>query len=264
MGKRILLAVLVAALLVTSGLAGVWIWGQATRPVAAQTSEGTNGYSPAQNITVVGQGSAHVEPDIARVTIGIETSAESVAEAVQENGAQMDSILAALEGSGIDEKDIQTSNYSVHLDRYPETLPRAIVEGEEEAQAPQPVYRVSNTVSVTIRELDRVGDVLDGVIEAGANNIWGVSFGLDDPEAAIAEARADAVADALDRAGALAELSGVELGPVMSVSEVVGGGSAPFVMAMDSVERAAAGGTSISPGELEIGYQVQVSYFIEP
>jgi uncharacterized protein YggE len=222
-----------------------------------------DGYSPAQTITVIGQGSVHAEPDIARVSIGIETSAESVAEAVQENGAEMDSILAALEDLGIDEKDIQTSNYSVYLDRYPETLPRAVVEGEEEALAPQPVYRVSNMVSVTIRELERVGDVLDGVIEAGANNIWGVSFSLDDPEAAIADARVDAIADALARAGALAELSGVELGPVMSVSEVIGGGAAPYAIAMDSVERAAAGGAAISPGELEIGYQVQVSYFIE-
>ena len=115
-------------------------------------------------------------------------------------------------------------------------------------------------VNVTIRELDRVGDVLDAVIVAGANNIWGVSFSLEDPTAAQADARSDAIADALMRAEALAELSGVALGPVMSISEVVGGGPVPMPVA---VERAMSAAGPISPGELEVGYQVQVTYFIE-
>ena len=116
--------------------------------------------------------------------------------------------------------------------------------------------------NVTVRDLDRVGDVLDAVIEAGANNIWGVSFGLEDPAAPQAEARAKAIDDAKARAGALAELSGVELGPVMSISEVVGGGIAP--MPVMAAERVASGAGPISPGEVEVSYQVQVAYFIEP
>jgi uncharacterized protein YggE len=254
--KRILIISIAIALLVPVGLAGLWLGGRVASPAAAQT-ETTADYNPAQTITVVGQGSVRIEPDIARVSIGVETSSETIAEAVSENESQMQEILAALEAAGIAEKDIQTTNFSISLDRYPETLPRA-----ESEEAPAPIYRVSNMVNVTIRDLESVGDVLDAVIEAGANNIWGVTFTLDDASAAQADARADAIADAGERAQALAELSGVTLGPVMSLTEVVGGGVTP--MAFD-VERAAVmGGGSISPGELEIGYQVQVTYFLAP
>jgi uncharacterized protein YggE len=256
--KRTVLIAVAVALLVPVGLAGIWLWGQATTPAVAQTSEATSNYNPAQTIAVVGQGSAQVEPDIARVSIGVETSAEMIAEAVEENDAKMESILAALVKAGIAEKDIQTTNFSIQLDRYPEPMPRA----ESATAEPKPLYRVSNMVNVTIRDLNTVGEVLDAVVEAGANNIWGVTFSLDDPESAEADARAEAIANALARAQALAELSGVELGPVMSVSEIIGGGAFPTSVAM--VERAVAGGGPISPGELEITYQVQVTFFIEP
>jgi hypothetical protein len=173
------------------------------------------------------------------------------------NEEQMLSILEALEEAGIEAKDIQTMNYSIQLDRYPEVLPRAL---ESAPAEPQPVYRVTNMVTVTIRDLDSVGDVLDAVVEAGANNIWGITFSVDDPTDAQADARAKAVEDALARAEVLAELSGVELGPVMSVSEVVGAVPAPMAVKLES---AAVAGGPISAGELEIAYQVQVSYFIE-
>lgn len=256
--KQILLVGLVMALLMSVGLAGFWIWGQVSTPVSAQAVDTDAEYSPAQTITVIGQGSVRIKPDVARVSIGVETSAETVGEAVAENESNMESILAALKGLGIEEKDIQTMNYSIQLDRYPESLPRT----ESGSGEPQPVYRVSNMVNVTIRDLDKVGDVLDAVIEAGANNIWGVSFSLDDPKTAQIDARADAIADAQARAEALAELSGVQLGPVMSVSEVLGSGPYPMPVAY-AVESAAAGGGSISPGELEVSYQVQVAFFIE-
>ena len=259
MGKRIVLIAVAVAVLLPVTLLGVWLWGQVTSPVVAQTTEATADYSPTQTITVVGQGKASVKPDIARVSIGIETMAEMVGEAVAENEAQMQAILDALTAAGIADKDIQTSNYSVYFERYPEPYPRSVGEGEQA----KPQYRVSNMVTVTIRDLDSVGDVLDAVIEAGANNIWGVSFTVEDPSEAQAEARADAVANARERAEALAELSGVELGPVMAVSEVLTGGGIP-VSYEAVVERAAVGSGSISPGELEISYQVQVAYFIEP
>ncbi|MCL7452394.1 MAG: SIMPL domain-containing protein [Anaerolineae bacterium] len=257
MFKRVMLLVAVVALLVPVGLAGVWLWGQVSGPAVAQESTETE-YSPAQTITVVGQGSVRVQPDIARVSLGVETRADTISEGLVENGEQMEAILAALAAAGIDDSDIQTSNFSISLDRYPEPFPQ--VEGAEGEES-QPVYRISNMVNVTIRDLDTVGDVLDAVVEAGANNIWGVSFTLEEPSAAEAEARVDAIADAQQRAAALAELTEVQLGPVMSVSEIISGGSFPV---SSVVERAAlAADASISPGELEITYQVQVSYFIE-
>jgi uncharacterized protein YggE len=256
--KRTFPIILTVALVAVIGLVGIWLWNGATNPARAQTSQSETGYNPAQTITVVGRGSVYIEPDIARVSIGVETSSETIAEAVQDNETQMDTILAALRDAGIAERDIQTTNYSIQLDRYPEPLPRA-TEGES---APQPVYRVSNMVTVTIRDLETVGSVLDSVVEAGANNIWGISFEVDDPTLAQADARAEAIANAGERAEALAELSGVELGPVMSVTEVIGSG--PVSVAVDMERAAMAGGGTISPGELEIGYQVQVSFFIQP
>jgi uncharacterized protein YggE len=247
---------LAIALVVSMGLAAAWMWGQTASPVAAQSSDGDSGYSPAETIMVVGQGSARMEPDVARVSVGVETSAETVDEAVAENTARMESIMDALAAAGIDDKDIQTTNYSIQLDRYREPMPRA---GEEEEQPPI-TYRVSNMVNVTVRDLDSIGEVIDAVVEAGANSVWGVSFGLDDPSLAQAAARADAVADAEARAQSLADLSGVELGPVMSISEVISGGAVPMpVMA----EMAASGAGPISPGELEVTYRLQVAYFIE-
>ena len=257
MFKRIVLVGLVIALMVPMGLAAVWLWGQAAAPAAAQTEEAPN-YSPAQTITVVGNGTASVTPDIARVTVGVEILAPTVAEAVEQNETTMAAVLVALRAAGIADKDIQTSNYSITLERYGEPMPRT-ESGTEEATASN--YRFSNMVTVTVRDLDAVAEVVDAVVEAGANNIWGVSFTVEDMSAAQADARGEAVEDAQARAEALAELSGVTLGPVMSISEVVGANQPLYAVA----ERAAldAGG-SISPGELEVGYQVQVSYFIEP
>jgi uncharacterized protein YggE len=254
--KKTLLVVVAIALLVPISLAGFWIWGQVSKPVAAQTSEATSGNSPAQTITVVGQGSVNIKPDIAQVSVGVETSAQTVGEAVQQNKTQMDSILAALSTAGIADKDIQTTNYTVQIDRYPEQVPTI----EPSTSQPQPVYRVSNMVNITVRNLDRVAAVLDTVIEAGANNIWGVTFSLDNPDTAEADARVKAIADAKARAEALAELNEVKLGPVMSVSEVFGNGGIVAPMAMAAKDLA--GGGSISPGELEVSYQVQVTYFI--
>ena len=258
MFKRISLVVAVT-LLLSVGLAGIWVLGQATDPAVAHAVQESPSYSPAQTVTVVGQGSVRLEPDVARVSLGLETMGETVGEAVEANGAKMASILTALEAAGIAEEDIQTTSYSVQLDRSAEPMPRAGSTGSDE---PQPVYRVSNMVNVTIRDLDKVSETLDAVIEAGANNIWGVSFDLEDSTAAQADARAKAVEDAQARAESLADLGGVALGPVMSMSEIIGGGGVPVPMM--AAERAMGGAGPISPGEVEVSYQLQVSYFIEP
>jgi hypothetical protein len=255
MVRKIGTIALLALLVLAVGAAGIWGYGRLSGPVVAQASEDDWPYKPGEIITVIGQASVGKAPDLAHISIGVETVAETVAEAVKENDAKMKAILEALTKAGIAAKDIQTMNYSISFERYPEPLPESSTGGA----AAKPQYRVSNTVNVTVRQLDAVDDLLDAVIEAGANSIWGVSFGLDKPEVAQSEARGDAVADAKARAQALADLSGVKLGPVASISEVSFGGVIYEKAAMDQ----AAGFGSISPGELEITYQVQVSYFIE-
>lgn len=261
--KRIVLVGLVIALMVPLGLAAISLWGAAAAPAAAQTEQEPT-YSPNQTITVVGNGTASVTPDIARVTVGVEILAPTVAEAVDQNETTMASVLAALRAAGIADRDIQTTNYNITLERYGEPTPRPVDAATEEGAAQETVtwnYRFSNMVTVTVRDLDAVAEVVDAVVEAGANNIWGVSFTVEDMSAAQANARGEAVEDARARAEALAELSGVTLGPVMSISEVVGQNQPLYAAAERAMMDA---GGSISPGELEIGYQVQVTYFIEP
>ncbi len=258
MAKRVTSVTLVVVMVAVFGLAAVSAWGLVARPAVAQAEEHEAQHDALRTITVVGQGSVRVQPDIARVSIGVETSADAVDDAVAENELKMEAVLDALRETGIEDKDIQTMHYSIQIERYPE--PELLALGTE-SEAAQPQYRVSNMANVIVRDLESVGGVLDAVIEAGANNVWGVSFALDDPQAAQAKAREDAVADAQARAEALADLGSVTLGPIMAMSEIISGGPAPLAM---FAEQAMSGGGSISPGEVEIGYSLQVIYFIEP
>lgn len=126
------------------------------------------------------------------------------------------------------------------------------------------VYRVSNTVDVKIRDLAKVGVVLDAAMAAGANNIWGVQFGLDIPDALEAKAREKAAANARSKAEALAKLQGVSLAGVISISEPMGGGMPQPVPMMASMAlRDSGGGTPASPGEVSLTTQVQVVYALK-
>lgn len=122
-------------------------------------------------------------------------------------------------------------------------------------------YRVSNTVEVAVRDLTRVGPVLDMAVAAGANNVWGVHFGLEHPEALEVEARKKAVADARARAEALAALHGVKLGELVAIREQISGGgmpqSMPMMMGAAMDERSS---TSIAPGEVNLTMHIEVVY----
>jgi uncharacterized protein YggE len=210
---------------------------------------------PNRIITVVGVGKASGTPDVAHVTIGVETRNASVQVAVDDNAETMSDILDALKALGIAETDLQTSNYSVYTER--EVSPRALDTEEVEGAL---VYHVQNQVSAKVRDLDILGDVLDEAVSAGANSIYGISFGVDDPSELQAEARADAVADAKARAESLAELNGVAVGDVLQVSEVITGSPVMYERVAYAVPQGA--GAPIEPGQLEVQMQIQVTYAI--
>jgi uncharacterized protein YggE len=211
---------------------------------------------PVGAITVVGEGTVNIRPDVARANIGVEVIQDTVKDASAQNKVTIEAVLAALKAQGIEERDIQTSGFSIFAERYgPEgPLPDDRVR-----------YRVSNNVMVTIRNLDNVGTVLDAAVEAGANNIYGVEFLLDDPSQVEAEARASAIEDAQTKAQELAQLNGVGIGQVMAVSEIIGLGggyyNSNFAQGM-MYQMGGGGGAPISPGELKLTMQVQVSYAI--
>lgn len=206
-------------------------------------------------ITVVGEGKVSISPDIARAQIGVEVMMPSVKAASDANKELLDAVLAALIDQGIAEEDIQTSGFSVYAERFGPEGP---------LPADQTNYRVSNNVAVVVRDLAKLGDVLDAAIEAGANNIYGVEFSLDDPSVVESEARQSAVEDARAKAEELAELTGVTVGEVVNISEVIGNAGGYYTSNFAEMSRGLGGGgsTPISPGQLELVMQLQVTYAI--
>jgi uncharacterized protein YggE len=231
-----------------------------TAPLAPAFNAAT--FNPVRTITVVGRGEVKVAPEIATTTIGVDVQAGTVDAAMAEAQARMDAILEALKGLGIADADIQTSNFSINFERSPGSEPMASSTQSEPGEF-QPVpgfYRVSNMVMITIRDLDRVSEVLDTAVKSGANNIWGLSFGLDDTEALEVQAREAAIRNARERAESLAELNGVVAGGVVSISEVIGSQAIPLYAA---AEGRGGGGTPVQPGEVTFSTQIQVVYAIE-
>jgi len=238
-----------------------------------------------RHVTVVGQGEATGKPDIAHTSLGVEASAPTVQEAMDKTSAQMKDILDAMKKLGIAEKDLKTASFSIQAERpfRDEPLPEPMLEPEPPppppkkggkaapaaapAPAPMPetpepsvMYRVSNTVEVVIRDPSKASQVLQAAVDAGANNVWNVSFGIDDTKALEASAREKAMADAKARAEALAKLSGMELGEVISVSEVIGRGISPMPMFASAEAKLAGGGPPLAPGEVTYGMSIEVVY----
>jgi hypothetical protein len=223
------------------------------QPVGVLTQAGG---SIDRGITVVGVGKATGTPDVAHVSVGIETSATSVQQAVDDNKTRMTALLSALKGLGVADKDIRTSNYSV----FTQQPPMPAVSGSSDSGAL--TYHVNNQVDVTVRDVSKLGDILDKAVASGANSIYGVSFSVDDTSKLEADARSKAIADAKARATSLAQLAGVNLGDVVSISEVIGG-AGPVYSPASAAMGLGGGGAPIQPGELSVDMSVQVTFAIK-
>jgi uncharacterized protein len=242
---------LLAVVLMSALTLSAYSWWSAAPAALAQAETS----SLARTITVVGEGTVRIQPDIARANFGVEVVRPTVREALDENAATMEAVLAALRDQGIEEADIQTTGFTIFAERYGPQGPLP----EDEVN-----YRVSNNVTVVIRNLDNIGAVVDAAVEAGANNIYGIEFRVDDPSAQESEARQGAIDDARAKAEELASLSGVTVGDVVSISEVIASGG--YVQSNFAQDRGMGGGgggaTPITPGELELLMQLQVTYAI--
>ena len=204
-------------------------------------------------IIVTGQGSVATAPDMATITLGVTEQAETAKAAMAAVNAAVAAILAELDAAGIAPKDRQTSRFYLH----PVHDNRPV----ENGQPPQITgYRAGNAVTVKVRDLSRLGEMLDAVIDQGANDFNGLEFGLQDPAAAMAEARRAAVQNATDRARQLAEAAGVGLGKLVRMTESSHSQPKMFEtarmgMAMDS---------AVAEGEVEIEAQVSMTFEIAP
>lgn len=207
----------------------------------------------AARLTVTGEASTTTEPDMAIVTLGVSTEAETAAQAMSENSTRQRAVIDALQAAGIETRDIQTSglNLSPRMD-YDNGRPPKMVG-----------YAAHNSVRVRIRDISGLGEVLDQLVATGANEISGISFVREDMTEAQDRARADAVREARRRAELMAEAAGLKLGNIRALSDSeISSGPSP-VMAM----RAEAKGDSsvpIAAGELEVSARVSAVFDLLP
>ena len=201
-------------------------------------------------IYVAGTATVKAPPDIATAQIGVQTFSEEVEAAVAENNRKSDAIISALRQQGVAEKDIQTTRFNIYPQRdYKNNRPDLIIG-----------FQVDNVVSATVRDLTAIGKVLQAAIDAGANNINGLNFTLDDPTSLRDEARTEAVKDARRRADIMAEAAGIEVGNVISITETSYPG--PIIARAEYDKAVFEGEVPIEPGELELTIQVQVAFAI--
>jgi len=170
---------------------------------------------PYPQIVVSGQGSADIVPDMAVLQLTVTREAETAREALDASSAAMGEVLKALRAEGIAERDLQTSNFSI-APKY--VYPSQKSQGDD--RSPRIVgYTVRNGLSVRVRELGKLGAIMDTSVTLGVNEGGNIQFTNDDPAAAIEQARARAVADAMGKAKALATAAGVTLGKILELSE---------------------------------------------
>ena len=250
--KKIWLLVLSLALV----LAVVGVSGCSPGTAVLGEIEGINISSQQEGIWVTGQGKVTVVPDIATLRLGIEAQEASVAEAQTNASEAMYKVMTALTDSGVAEKDIQTQYFSIRqVTRWDREKEEEVVVG----------YRVSNMVIAKIRDIDKVGTIIDTVAEAGGDltRIDSIGFSVDDPSAYHEEARQKAMADAEAKAKQLAELGGVTLGKPTFISEGAQIPSPIYPRAVyEEVPIPAAAPPPISPGEMEISLTIQVAYAV--
>ena len=219
----------------------------AAQPVAAQT--------PPPAISVSGEANVSVAPDLAQVEGGVTSEAKTAREASDANNAAMGKVLLALKGSGIDEKDTQTSRLSLQP-QYAQATPNR--------STPQiSGYRASNRITIKVRDITKVANVIDTLVGAGANEIGGINFIVTQASKALDEARTKAVADARRKAEIYAKAAGVTLGEPLSISEE-GDAPPPVFRSKMAAPMAVGAPTPVAPGEEMLSVTVSVTWAIKP
>jgi uncharacterized protein YggE len=205
-----------------------------------------------RTITVIGEGEVTASPDLALVTLGAQSEADTAAEALDATSQAVAAALAVLEEAGIEARDIQTSGVSLS--------PRMVWPTSGNGAPRIEGYVASNQLTVRVRDLAALGGVLDAVVSSGANTLGGVSFALADPRAAEDAARRAAVGDARARAELYSEAAGVTLGVVREISDEGFSRPMPRMIAAEAAMSDAA--PPGAPGELTISDRVRMVFAI--
>ncbi len=214
-------------------------------PVVAQTA--------VARITVSGEGRVESAPDMATITLGVQTQGATAAKALAANSAQLAAVLERLKASGIAERDLQTSGLSLGPQ----------MDYSRQGQPPRVIgYEVSNMLTVRVRDLDLLGGVLDQAVSDGANTFHGLSFAVADPVAGLDAARVQAVTEARRKATMMAGAAGARLGGVLEMAEQ-GGMIDPRPMFRGAVAIEAAA-VPVQGGEVSYSVSVTVTWALMP
>jgi uncharacterized protein len=204
---------------------------------------------PPATISVTGEATVSVPPDLAQIDGGVTSEAKTAREASDANNAAMGKVLLALKGAGIEEKDFQTSRLSLQPQSAPNRSGPSAIVG----------YRASNRVTIRLRDVTKVANVIDTLVAAGANDIGGIHFTVSQASKLLDEAREQAVADARRKAEIYAKAAGVTLGAPLGISEEGSPGPVPY-------RKMAAGMAASAPvaqGEETLQVSVSVSWAIK-
>ena len=225
--------------LAVAAVAATWL----AAPALAQTV-------PPPAISVTGEATVSVAPDLAQIDGGVVSDGKTAREASEANNAAMGKVLLALKGAGIEEKDYQTSRLSLQPQYAPNRTGSSPITG----------YRASNRVTIRLRDVTKVANVIDVLVSAGANDIGGINFTVSQPSKHLDEAREKAVADARRKAEIFAKAAGVTLGEPLSISEE----GAPAPMFRGKMAAPMAAGAPVAQGEETLSVTVGVSWAIKP
>ena len=205
----------------------------------------------ATTLNLSASGESKVAPDLATITLGVQTDGATAAGAMSANAVQMNKVIAALKKAGIAERDIQTSNLSVNPQYvYVENNPPKLTG-----------YQANNQVTIQVRDLTKLGQTVDATVNAGATNVGGISFGLQDPQAAEDKARLDAVKALQAKAELYGRATGYRLVRLVSLGEGGGYSPAPQPAPMYAMaKRDMAESSPVSAGELKVRIEVSATY----
>ncbi|MBI6629835.1 SIMPL domain-containing protein [Pontibaca sp. S1109L] len=205
-----------------------------------------------RHISVTGEGQVEATPDMVTLSLGVTHEADEAADAMSQTSDAVAQILARLTGMGLEQRDVQTRSLTLNpvWSNQPETKPRrSEITG----------YVASNIVIVRVRNMDKLGGILDAVVADGANTFNGLSFGLQEPDALADKARKQAVADGRAKAELLAQAAGVKLGQVISITDQDRGQPMPRMMEMSAMRDS---GVPVASGEVTIDASVSMIFAI--
>lgn len=241
--------IILMAILCTAMLSPVYAMSSSYELTSSIISEPTD--PPGRTISISGTGSVNLIPDIAHVNVGVHTENADIVKSIDTNNETSQKIKGILVKYGIDEKDIQTSNFSVYTNN--------------QYNSGQPsTFAVDNTLSITVRDLNQLSKLLGEVTRNGANNINGIQFDLSDKSKALSEARKLAYEDARAQATEMADILGASLGNVIDAKVTIGSSTQPFGYGMGGGgETAKAINVPISTGQLVISVNLDVTYEIK-